>query len=523
MRGESLGGRLRAPKVLRARGGILLQNVDFAREMLCARWSLGPWNLRIRRRGTVVYPRQAEHDRTMLLAEQLVGEARTRRSQRMTLRERVVSSASAAAFAAVCVTAAVALPSERSTDPLLMAGLVAAYAIASQVRFEFGDLYVSPEQLLFVPVVLLLPLPYVPATVAVGAVLSMVPEVMRGGWHRDRLVGCFADSWFCLGPVAVLALLAPGEASLALAGVYGLALLAQLGLDLAWALIRNRLLDQLPLREVLRDFTGTARVDVILAPVALMFAVPAVDRPLSLLGLFPLIWMLEVFARDRQARYASALELQRAYRGTVTLLSDVVEFEDPYTAAHSRSIVELVEATAEKLGVRREDRQRLEFAALLHDVGKIAIPKEILNKPASLTDEEFDVMKTHTIEGQYMLDRVGGMLAQIGEVVRSCHERWDGTGYPDGLAGKEIPFAARLVFTCDAYNAMTTDRVYRRAMTKEAAVDELTRNAGTQFDPRVVAALKEVVEDGEPMVATADEIRAILARNALPQRVGVAG
>src|SRR5262245_64085910 len=110
---------------------------------------------------------------------------------------------------------------------------------------------------------------------------------------------------------------------------------------------------------------------------------------------------------------------------------------------------------------------------MLHDVGKIAIPKEILNKPAALTDSEFEVMKTHTIEGQFMLDRVGGLLGRVGEIVRSCHERWDGAGYPDGLAGNEIHFASRIVFCCDAYNAMTTDRVYRASMSMEGALAEL--------------------------------------------------
>ena len=114
--------------------------------------------------------------------------------------------------------------------------------------------------------------------------------------------------------------------------------------------------------------------------------------------------------------------------------------------------------------------QELEFAALLHDVGKIAIPKEILNKPAALTDSEFEVMKTHTIEGQFMLDRVGGLLGRVGEIVRSCHERWDGKGYPDGLEGEDIPLAARIVFVCDAYNAMTTDRPYRAALPHDHAI-----------------------------------------------------
>jgi hypothetical protein len=447
----------------------------------------------------------------MLLAEQLVGEARERRARRMSRRELHVTSASAMAYGAVALALLLALPSHRPSDPVLAVVLLLGYAVASRVRFEFGGWYVSSEQLVFVPALLLLPLSWFPLLVAFGAVLSMVPEVATGRWHRDRLLGCFADSWACLGPVLVLTWLAPGPVDLDKAPVYLLALAAQVAFDLAWGLVRNALLDHLPLRELLSGFSGTARVDVILSPVALMFAVGADQQPWAVLTAFPLIWMLLIFSRDRQARYESALELQRAYRGTVTLLSDVVEFDDPYTAAHSRSIVELVDATAEQMGVPEQDRQRLEFAALLHDVGKIAIPKEILNKPSSLTDEEFAVMKTHTIEGQFMLDRVGGFLGQIGEIVRSCHERWDGGGYPDGLKGEEIPFAARLVFCCDAYNAMTTDRVYRPALPKADAIAELENNAGTQFDPLVVRALVEVVEQGEPAIAGSEGIRAILA------------
>jgi HD-GYP domain-containing protein (c-di-GMP phosphodiesterase class II) len=205
------------------------------------------------------------------------------------------------------------------------------------------------------------------------------------------------------------------------------------------------------------------------------------------------------------------------------LLSDVLEFEDEYTAQHSRSVVDLVNAVADELGVALDERQELEFAAMLHDVGKISIPKEILHKPAALTDREFDIIKHHTIEGQFMLDRVGGLLARVGEVVRSCHERWDGRGYPDGLVGEEIPIAARIVFACDAYNAMTTDRPYRSAMTRDAAIAELHANTGTQFDPRIVAALIKVVEQGMPTALTAtDGVRAVLAAAPVPQSAGAA-
>jgi hypothetical protein len=457
----------------------------------------------------------------MLFAEQLVGEARRRRSARMPRRERLVSSASAAAFVAAAGAAWLVVPDDRSSEPLLAAVLVAAYAIVSRVRFEFGDFWVCPEVLVFVPIVLLLPLPLVPALVAAAALLSLVPDVVRGKWHRDRFIGCLADEWFAMGPVVVLALLAPQEPDLAHAEVYLLAMGAMVAFDFAWVALRNRLLDGLPIRTVIRDFVGVARVDCVLASIALVFSDAAVEQPLALLAIFPLVWMLSFFARDRQARYANALDLQRAYRGTVALLSEVAEFDDPYTAEHSRSIVELAESTAERLGVPEEERQRLEFAALLHDIGKIAIPKDVLNKPSRLSPREFELMKTHTIEGQFMLDRVGGLLAEVGEIVRSCHERWDGGGYPDGLAGEEIPTAARIVFACDAYNAMTTDRAYRSAMSPQAALEELAANAGTQFDPEVVSALAEVVEEGEPMLTATDEIRVLLRQPSLP--AGAAG
>ena len=265
----------------------------------------------------------------MLLAEELVGEARKRRSMRMSRRERVVSAASAAAFVSVAVAVALLVPNERGLDLPLVVGLTAAYAVVSRVRFEFGDYWVSPEQLVFVPMVLLVPLPWVPALVALAVILSMAPDVLEGSWHRDRVVGCLGDNWFAVGPVLVLAVFAPGQASLEWGGVYAFALVVQVLSDLAWVLVRNHLLDHIPFTTVLRDWAGVARVEAVLSPVALMYAVAAANEAWALVAIFPLVWLLQVFARDRQERYASALELQRAYRGTVTLLSDVVEFEDP--------------------------------------------------------------------------------------------------------------------------------------------------------------------------------------------------
>jgi HD-GYP domain-containing protein (c-di-GMP phosphodiesterase class II) len=303
-----------------------------------------------------------------------------------------------------------------------------------------------------------------------------------------------------------------------------LAIIAQIGMDFAQTVIRNTLLDRVHIWDLAKGFAGSARVELILSPVAFVATLAAYEEPLVLVAVIaPLVWLLDNFSRDRAARYAAALELNRAYRGTVMLLSDVLEFEDEYTAQHSRSVVDLVNAVADELGVAPDERQELEFAAMLHDVGKISIPKEILHKPSALTEREFEVIKHHTIEGQFMLDRVGGLLARVGEVVRSCHERWDGRGYPDGLAGEQIPISARIVFACDAYNAMTTDRPYRAAMAAEAAVAELRANTGTQFDPKVVSALIKVAEQGVPLaLSTSDGVRAVLAAAPVAQSAGVA-
>ena len=447
----------------------------------------------------------------MLLAERLVGEARSRRARKMAPRERVVLRASAALFIAAALVIALVVPNERSVDVLVVVGLAVGYVIAERVRFEFGGTYGTAEQLVLVPIFLLAPLPLVPAIIALANVAATLPEMFERTWHRERLTGRLADCWFCIPPVLVLAALAPGQASLDQSWVYALAFAAQLAGDFSWAWARDLLLDKIPLKERVSLWLGIARVDALFAPIALLVAVAAVEYPVALLAIAPITWLFHNFAQDREQRYAKTLELHRAYRGTVMLLSDVVESEDTYTAEHSRSVVELVNAVADELAIAPESRQELEFAAMLHDVGKIVIPKEILNKPSSLTDSEFEVMKTHTIEGQFMLDRVGGLLGRVGEIVRSCHERWDGKGYPDGLAGEAIPYASRIVFCCDAYNAMTSDRVYRRAMASDQALTELAKNAGTQFDPRVVEAVHRVVEAGRPVFTSVDEVRAVLA------------
>ena len=200
---------------------------------------------------------------------------------------------------------------------------------------------------------------------------------------------------------------------------------------------------------------------------------------MTLLLLLPVLALFATFARERQSRIDHALELSAAYRGTAMLLGDVIEADDEYTGSHSRDVVEFALAVADRLRLGPRERQQVEFAALLHDVGKVKIPAEIVDKPGPLDDDERAVMMTHTVLGEQMLEQVGGLLGEIGYVVRSCHERWDGAGYPDGIAGETIPLAARIVCCCDAWSAMTTDRPYRRALPEREAAAELRRCRGT--------------------------------------------
>jgi HD-GYP domain-containing protein (c-di-GMP phosphodiesterase class II) len=453
-------------------------------------------------------------------ASKRVGEARARVTRAPASHERRVLELLALCFLLVAGPLALLLGGERDADPVVVAGLVILYAVVSRVEFEVGGGVAVPNQLVFVPMLFMAPVAWVPLMVAAGHGLGSAPDLVRGRVHPERWLDALAGSWFSIGPVLVVALLAPGPPRLEGWWAYGLALASGVAFDLLVAILRERLLDDLSLRDTVRAAIWSYRIDAVLSPLALAVAVLAVDAPLALLVVCPLVWLLAVFSRERQGRYAAALELSRAYRGTVMLLSDVVGSDDDYTGAHSRSVVELAVRVGDELGLDDDSRQELEFAALLHDVGKLAIPKEIINKPGALTRDEYELVKTHTVEGQVLLDHVGGLLGRVGSIVRSCHERWDGGGYPDGLEGERIPLAARIVFCCDAYNAMTTDRPYRAAMPHAAALEELWRNAGTQFDPRVVAALADVLPPFEARALDRPDrdIRALIAGQPPPAR-----
>ena len=188
------------------------------------------------------------------------------------------------------------------------------------------------------------------------------------------------------------------------------------------------------------------------------------------------------------ARERDAAEVERAYRDTVAALATALEAKDADTGDHARALAALAGAVARRLSLDDEQVRNVEYAALFHDIGKIATPTEILRKPGPLTPEQRQEIERHVLHGARIVEQIG-FLRDIAPAVRHSHERWDGNGYPAGLAGTDIPLAARIVFACDTWHAMISDRVYRRALTYDSAVAELRRVAGSQLDPDVVNAL----------------------------------
>ncbi|MGO9754621.1 MAG: HD domain-containing phosphohydrolase [Solirubrobacteraceae bacterium] len=224
------------------------------------------------------------------------------------------------------------------------------------------------------------------------------------------------------------------------------------------------------------------------------------------------------FGRDREPPSPGAVELACAYGSVIALgldrlrqhsglaarseavvraLTAALDARDDYTGRHSTETSNLALAVGRRLGMGRADLELLSQVAVLHDVGKLGIPTEVLLKPGPLDAHEQALMREHPAIGERILSGIPG-LADVARAIRHEHERWDGGGYPDGLAGDQIPLASRIVFCCDAYNAMTSDRAYRPAMAAQDARRELREGAGTQFDPRVAQALLESLGDATP-------------------------
>ncbi len=372
---------------------------------------------------------------------------------------------------------------------------VVAIAVAGHVRFDVGAGFTVPTQAIFVPMLFALPPSVVPLLVPFALALGMAPAIARGEISASWLLTALANSWFAIGPALVL-VIAGDHSPVGRWEILLLALAAQFACDFAASAARERIYGGPPIRELIEEYRPVYAIDLALSTLglAVAFATIVAHSQLALLLIAPLFGMLRFFSRERHARLEQLAELNDAYQGTALLLGDVVEADDAYTGEHCKGVVRLSLDVARQLGLDADRRRNVEFGALLHDVGKIAVPKEIINKPEKLDEQEWAIIKTHTIEGQRMLEKIGGFMSEIGRIVRASHERWDGGGYPDGLSGEAIPLEARIVSACDAFNAMTTTRSYRQAMALADARAELRRCSGTHFDPGVVSALLTVTE-----------------------------
>jgi putative nucleotidyltransferase with HDIG domain len=208
--------------------------------------------------------------------------------------------------------------------------------------------------------------------------------------------------------------------------------------------------------------------------------------------------------RERSRALADSYEkLEQSALEAVETLNATVEAKDHYTAGHSRRVQRIAVAVGEELGLSPRELEALRFGGMFHDIGKLAVPDSILTKPARLTDEEYARIKEHAAEGARIVAKLGRLRDAV-PIIRYHHERWDGKGYPDGLAGNEIPLAAAVVGLADAWDAMTSERPYHRALELDEAFAEVRKGRGAQFAPEVVDAFFSVVRKRPAEVGSRD-------------------
>jgi putative nucleotidyltransferase with HDIG domain len=395
----------------------------------------------------------------------------------------------------------VALPWPRELDPWLALGLMAAHVLSPRVRFYIGAGYTVPTQVVLVPMLFLLPTPLVPALVALAQLVGDLPDLRTRRLHPERALHSVGDSWYALAPALILTVTGATPFQPDLWPIYLFALAGQFVLDLTVNAVRDWFELGVPPRLSVTDNGLIYAVDGLLAPVGLLAAAAGTVEPWLFALVVPQVVLLDVFARERQRRLDGALELRHAYQGTSALLAELLQDDDEYTGMHSKDVVSLAVAVATQLGLDSRRVRDTEFAALLHDIGKIAVPKEIINKPGPLSEEEWAVMRTHTLEGQRMLDQVGGAL-QRGRHDRACVTRALGRPRLSGRPGRRGdsgrgPDRRRLRrLSCDDLRPQLPQGPPGRACRRGAP--GLRRQP---VRPGVVAALVDVVRLSQPLAA----------------------
>ena len=218
---------------------------------------------------------------------------------------------------------------------------------------------------------------------------------------------------------------------------------------------------------------------------------------LALLALWLIVLVVFMITSAQIRKYKERHERDNEIiNESIETFTGFIDAKDPYTNGHSKRVAQYTRLLAKEFGFEGEELDRIYYIALLHDCGKIGVPDNILGKPGKLTDEEFEIIKSHTVRGGEILTHFKS-LSDADEGARYHHERYDGRGYPEGKAGDDIPFIARMICVADSFDAMNTDRVYRKKLSKERILSEIETNKGKQFDPRVADVMLGLIRDGK--------------------------
>lgn len=364
---------------------------------------------------------------------------------------------------------------------------VAILSEAMAIDFAVGANRAAKSSIAFLPLFAAAALfPPIAALFAAAAVHAFAELVLKDRvlWRTlfnvsQSAIGIGAAAWLynVLAP--------PDDNALAFAGAFGALALTAATLNLVIVSGFFAVRQQTPFLGVLQRVIGPAAgnllYDLLACPVAMVAVL--LYREFHVGGLLMIILPLLLIRYS----YLSKVQLQQANRDLLSVLVKAIETRDPYTSGHSVRVSALARAIADDMGLSRRMVERVEWAALLHDIGKIDMMyAPIIRKPSDLTEEERHIIRSHATKGAELLRSLSSLDEVVIQGVKHHHERYDGSGYPDGLAGKAIPIAARIIMLCDSIDAMLSDRPYRRALTIEQARVELLRCAGSQFDPDIV-------------------------------------
>lgn len=408
---------------------------------------------------------------------------------------------SALAFSGLAYAWQIEGPGRISWQSVVLALLLLA-AVAAAYRFPIHINRSQKVEMTSVPLYLMaVLLPSVPlaATAAGAGILlgEMLVRRERGNLYSDLFTAVSRWTIVVMAGAASVLLLGEGAAI----SFVGAALVMWLGDWITCPLVVAPMNGDRPLQVMLGNARDTALVEGSQYLIALLGALAA-GAHLWALGLLlvPTMLVYRAFKSAKEMQYSTFIMLES--------MADAVDLRDPYTGGHSLRVAALTSGILSELGMRGPEAELIVTAARIHDIGKIGLPDSILNKTGKLTSEEIAIMQTHPDLGADLLHRHSDLMRGA-DTVRHHHERWDGAGYPQRLKGTNIPFGARVIAVADSYDAMTTDRPYRQAMTREKATAVLQEGRGSQWDPDVVDAFLKTVAHpaGQPDVASPDEVR----------------